>query len=79
MPTLAIIGPYRFFFFSNEAGEPPHVHVKRDRGHAKYWLVPAVELAKSRGFPLSELTTIGGIVAAYRHEWIGKWNEYFNR
>jgi len=40
MPTVLRIGPYRFFFFSNEGNEPPHVHVERDDNTAKYWLDP---------------------------------------
>ncbi|MBW6456390.1 MAG: DUF4160 domain-containing protein [Trueperaceae bacterium] len=28
-PTVLRDGPYRFFFFSNERGEPPHIHVQR--------------------------------------------------
>jgi hypothetical protein len=30
VPRIASIGPYRFYFFANESGEPPHVHVDRD-------------------------------------------------
>ena len=37
-PTVLRIGPYRFFFFSNEGQEPPHVHVQRDRGLASHEL-----------------------------------------
>lgn len=29
-PTVLRSGPYRFLFFSNEAGEAPHIHVHRD-------------------------------------------------
>ena len=29
MPTLGRIGPYRFFFYSNERVEPPHVHAQQ--------------------------------------------------
>ena len=28
MPTVLIFGPHRFFFFSREDNEPPHVHVE---------------------------------------------------
>jgi len=38
VPTILRDGPYRFFFFSNEGFEPPHVHVQRDRAIAKFWL-----------------------------------------
>ncbi len=31
MPTVFRSGPYRFFFYSNEGSEPPHIHVQRDR------------------------------------------------
>ena len=49
MPTIARIGPYRFFFYGNEGSEPPHVHVQRERMLAKFWLDP-VSLAR----PLEE-------------------------
>jgi hypothetical protein len=28
MPTVLRVGRYRFFFFSNENKEPPHIHIK---------------------------------------------------
>ena len=37
MPTLAIIEGYRFFFWSLDLGEPPHVHVEGHGGKAKFW------------------------------------------
>jgi hypothetical protein len=40
MPTVARIGPYRFFFYSSENREPPHIHVEDDEKVAKYWLDP---------------------------------------
>jgi hypothetical protein len=49
VPTVARIGPYRFFFFSNEGSEPPHIHVQRDRALAKFWLRP-VALASASAF-----------------------------
>ena len=50
-----MLGPYRFFFYSNEYGGPEHIHVQRDTAAAKIWLNP-VALARSRGFAASELT-----------------------
>ena len=44
VPTLLLVDGYRFFFFSNEGTEPPHVHVERGDGYAKFWLEP-VELS----------------------------------
>ena len=40
MPTVKRAGPYRFFFYSNERGEPPQIHVQRDGSLAKFWLAP---------------------------------------
>lgn len=40
MPTVLRIGAFRFFFYSNEGGEPPHIHIQRDRMLAKFWLQP---------------------------------------
>jgi hypothetical protein len=36
MPTVKIIGPYRFHFYSSDHGEPAHVHVQRDEANAKF-------------------------------------------
>ncbi len=30
MPTILRIGPYRFYFYSHEPNEPPHVHIDRE-------------------------------------------------
>lgn len=40
MPTVLRIGPSRFFFYAGDGNEPPHVHVERDDGEAKFWLEP---------------------------------------
>ena len=45
MPTVLRTGPYRFYFYSHEPNEPPHVHIDRDDLSAKFWL----ELLKSAG------------------------------
>ena len=69
-------GPYRLFFFSNEAGEPPHVHVQRERMLAKFWLEP-VGLARSTGFSPPELRRIQTIVIENMNAILEGWNEYF--
>jgi hypothetical protein len=45
----ASIGPYRFYFYSHEPNEPPHIHVDRDDLSAKFWIDPA-GLARNLGF-----------------------------
>ena len=76
MPKLATVGPYRFFFYSNERGEPPHVHVRRDRKLAKFWLAQ-VQLADSKRFAAHELREIEQIVQDRAAEFLEAWNEYF--
>jgi hypothetical protein len=49
MPTVLRSGPYRFFFYSADGSEPPHVHVQREALIAKFWLKP-VRLQDSGGF-----------------------------
>ena len=47
MPTVLRIGRFRFYFFSNEGEEPPHIHIKAAEDQAKFWLDPIV-LATAR-------------------------------
>ena len=61
MPTILRSGPYRFFFYSSDRDEPPHVHTERDDNAAKFWLKP-VMLERSRGFNRQELRRIESIV-----------------
>jgi hypothetical protein len=61
-PTVLQSGPYRFFFFfSSDRGEPPHVHVARDRKTAKFWL-ESVGLEYNLGFAANELNKISALV-----------------
>lgn len=77
MPTVLVEGEYRFFFYSRENDEPPHIHVEADDRVAKYWLEP-VELASSRRFRAHELTTLRGIVIARREDFLQAWHEHFD-
>ena len=38
MPTLLRWKGYRFFFYSADSWEPPHVHIVKDGKEAKVWL-----------------------------------------
>lgn len=77
-PTVRRIGPYRFFFYSNEGGEPPHIHVQRDRQVAKYWLDP-VRLARSGRFAAHELHEAEALVRDNETEFLEAWHEFFSR
>ncbi|MCC7291125.1 MAG: DUF4160 domain-containing protein [Phycisphaerales bacterium] len=75
MPSVKRIGPYRFFFFSNENDEPPHIHVQRERCLAKFWLDP-VAMARSKRFAAHELTRIEKLIVDHQNEFLEAWNEY---
>ena len=79
MPTVLRIGPYRFEFYAGDVGEPPHVHVKRDRNHAKFWLRPAAPLARNRGFADHELNIVRRLVVEHQAFLLERWNEFFNQ
>ena len=75
MPTVLRVGRFRFFFFSNEGQEPPHIHVKADSDEAKYWLDP-VQLAANYGFNVRELTEVERLVEEHRDQLLEAWNEH---
>jgi hypothetical protein len=76
MPTVLWIGPYRFFFYSRENQEPPHIHVERDDNVAKYWLEP-VALSSNHGFRSHELTQVRTLVIQHREQFLEAWHGYF--
>ncbi len=76
MPTVLRIKGYRFFFFSLEGHEPPHIHVEAAERFAKFWLNP-VALVRSRGFRSGELSEIQRIVEENREMFEERWHEHF--
>jgi hypothetical protein len=76
VPSIGNIGPYRLFFYSSDGREPPHVHVRRDRATAKFWLNPA-RLASSRRFGDHELLELQRIIEENQPSILEAWNEHF--
>ncbi len=76
MPTALRVGPYRFFFVSLDATEPSHVHVRREKMVAKFWLDPVV-LVRPGGFRAHELAAIARLVQTHRDALLERWNEFF--
>jgi hypothetical protein len=76
MPTVLRISGFRFFFFSNEGNEPPHIHVERADCHAKFWLRP-VRLARSRRFWHQERRRLVRFVKQNEELFLEKWHEHF--
>jgi hypothetical protein len=76
MPTVLKVGPYRFFFYAGDRGEPVHVHVERNDNIAKFWLDP-VRLHTSGGFSRIEITKMHKIIRDNNSILLEAWNEYF--
>ena len=76
VPTILREGPYRFFFYSADRNEPPHIHVERDTQRAKFWLDP-VRLARSGRFGAADLQHLERLVIAHEQLFLRVWNEYF--
>lgn len=73
MPTVLRSGPYRFYFYSHEPNEPPHVHIDRDDLSAKFWLQP-VGLARNFGFSPAVLRRLQKLVIQHQTELLEAWN-----
>jgi hypothetical protein len=78
MPTILRVGRYRFYFFSNENSEPPHIHVKAEGDQAKFWLTP-IALASNYGFKAHELNEIEKIIREHSTELLEAWHERFSQ
>ena len=78
MPTVLRANGYRFFFFSLEGNEPPHIHVEQAERYAKLWLTP-VTLSQSRGFRTGEISEILNMVREHRELFLERWHEHFER
>ena len=77
MPTCMRVGPYRLYFYSNDASEPPHIHVEREAQRAKFWLEP-VRLEWNRGFSRHEISQVRRIVQQNQAQLLRCWNGFFN-
>ena len=75
MPTVLRSGRYRFFFYSNEGQEPPHIHVKAGEDEAKFWLDP-ISLANNYGFNGRELNEVERRVEQHRVQFLEAWDEH---
>jgi Domain of unknown function (DUF4160) len=77
MPTLLRVGPYRFFCYAGDRDEPPHVHIERDSGEAKFWLTP-VRLQFNKGFSSNEINRIQKLTEENQQQLLEAWHDFFN-
>jgi len=78
MPTVLRSGPFRFFFYAGDQDEPPHIHVERDEGEAKFWLDP-VRLEHSHGIRVKDINRIRELIEERQDELLEAWDEFFDR
>jgi hypothetical protein len=76
MPTVLRWGGYRAFFYSNEGGEPAHVHVRTGNKEAKMWLHD-LSVAFNVRFAPHELSDIIRELKLRRNDLLATWNEHF--
>jgi hypothetical protein len=78
MPTILIIGKFRFFFNSREELRM-HVHISTTEGTAKFWLEPIISLADYYNLSTKDLIEIKQITEDKKDEFIGAWQRHFNQ
>ena len=76
MPTLLKWKGYRFFFYSADGWEPPHVHVAKDGKEAKIWLETS-SVAINLGYSARELNELIGKTREESASFLKVWNDYF--
>lgn len=76
MPTILRIEGFRFYFYSHENNEPPHVHVDRGDGTAKVWIETG-GLARATGLKAKEIGRIMELVREHRATLLEAWHGYF--
>ena len=71
-----IPGAFHLFFYSFDCNEPVHVHVRRDRATAKFWLTPVVALADSHSFTPRDLNQVRDVILQYQDRILEAWYEH---
>jgi len=80
MPRILHWNGYVFFFFSNEGLplERCHIHVRKEKYIAKFWMEPSIALASSWGFSSKELNAIEKYIVKNSDLIRSKWDDNFN-
>jgi hypothetical protein len=77
MPTVLRQDGHRFYFYSHEPNEPPHVHVDKGGASAKVWLDP-VAVARNSGFSATELGEVVRMVRRSQAALLEARREFFS-
>lgn len=76
MPTVLRVDGHRFFFYSNEGKEPPHIHVQKAEKYAKFWLQP-IQVEEAIGYTSKELHHLQDIINEHLELLLEAWYEHF--
>jgi hypothetical protein len=76
MPTILRVHGFRFYFYSHEPNEPPHIHIDRGMASAKFWL-EKIALARNAGFSARELGEIQRLVQKHQTQLLEAWHVFF--
>jgi hypothetical protein len=79
MPIVLRTAGYRFGFYASDADERPHVHVKKNGKHAKFWLEPNIEMEFNRRYRQHDVTQIRKLIEKHRSELLKAWHDFFGR
>jgi hypothetical protein len=77
VPTLLRWKGYRFFFYSADNWEPPHVHVANGGKEAKIWLHD-LSVAVNLGYNSRELNELVRKTRQERAAFLEAWNDHFS-
>lgn len=83
MPSLFRVGGYLIFFWSNENGEPIHVHVGKGKpksNSTKIWLTRSGQCVVANNdsrIPQSDLNELLDVISAQFFMICRKWKEHF--
>lgn len=75
MPTILVKDGFRFFFYSHEGNEPPHIHVIGKGGEMKVWLAD-LQISKIYNLSPKEQRIVLEIVAANAELFIKQWENF---
>lgn len=56
-----------------------HVHVYCERGEAKFWLEPAIELAQNSGLNAQQVRLANTLIEEHENEIRNAWQSHFGR
>lgn len=77
MPGIRV-GPYVISFYEYDLREPAHVHVRRERNQAKFWL-ESLKIARNRGFTAHELHDIETLLRENQGKLLILWENERNK